>query len=66
MHATADTQAVKFLLGAGRRVMRGVGRLNFAHLCGKPATIVIVNFNCMLMFKYAIEGFNLKSKEDAL
>jgi hypothetical protein len=25
MRATADTTAVKFLLGAGRRVMRGVG-----------------------------------------
>ena len=26
MHATADTRALKFLLGAGRRVMRGVRR----------------------------------------
>jgi hypothetical protein len=30
MHATADTRAVKFLRGAGRRVMRGVGLLQCA------------------------------------
>jgi hypothetical protein len=31
MHATADTTEVKFPLGAGRRVMRGVRRLMAEH-----------------------------------